>query len=211
MPFDEACGLLSVHPSIRNALDRTDSGRLFVRYLSPRDVLAAVTNKAKPPKGPLRRNVTQELFDNREELMKAACQAALCGREVPDAGDSVARSAVLLYHRFAYNFVDREKDPVIRPPQDQMDAGPGTSEPDFEGLEEYEMTREFTARYGELGFNRAAALLLQVIAHILQAGERAIDEDFVRTLRPALAGWPPGWKRPEGFEKALRQLNRPRS
>jgi hypothetical protein len=213
IPFEEAYELLRTDPAIQQALDLTDAGQLFDRYQLVQDVKATARHGFRPPSGPLRRPVTEGLYENRHELVKAACWAALCGREVADAEDSVVHSAVLLYHRFAYNFVDREKKPVIRPRQTATELGDRStaarSEFDWEALfGETERIREFTSQWRDQGYEAAVGKLMFIIAHVLRADEATIDEDFVKTLRPPLAGWPTGWKRPEGFDEAQQRLDR---
>jgi hypothetical protein len=213
IPFEEAFELLRMDPAVQNVLDLTDAGCLFDKYQVLEDVKATMRHGFDPPKGPLRRPVTEGLYENRDELVKAACWAALCGREVPDAENSVVHSAVLLYHRFAYNFVDREKEPVIRPRQTANGLGDRSadarSEFDWEGLfGETERVREFTAQWRDQGYEAAVAKLMSIVAYVLRADEQTIDEAFVNTLRPPLAGWPAGWERPKGFDEAQQRLNR---
>jgi hypothetical protein len=212
IPFEEAYELLKIDPKIQHAFDLTDSGCLFHRYKTAEQVRLAIRYGYRPKEGPVRLPVTDGLFQNRHELMRAACYAALCGREVEDAGDSVVDSAVFLYHRFAHNFVDREKSPVVRPcggPTKQQDQ----QAPVWAGLtlsdsfEEKERTRESTAQWLQQGYNSGVLNLMRVIAHVRQATDSEIDEDFVATLRPVLTGWPPGWKRPEGLDDSLQRLN----
>lgn len=213
IPFEQAYELLKIDPAIQHALDLTDSGCLFDKYQAAEEVRAAIRHGFRPPRGPLRRPVTEGLYENRHKLVKAACWAALCGREVPDADDSLVDSAVLLYHRFAYNFVDREEKPVIRPRQTAKQLGNRAaaerSEFEWGGLFiEKERIREFTAQWREQGYDAAVGKLMCIIAHVLQANEETIDEAFVDTLRPPLDAWPAGWKRPEGFDEAQQRLNR---
>jgi hypothetical protein len=213
IPFAQAYELLKIDPAIQRALDLTDAGCLFDKYHAVEDVRAAIRHGCRPPKGPLRRRVTEGLYQNRGELMKAACCAALCGREVLDAGDSVVDSAILLYHRFAYNFVDRERKPVIRPRRTAKQLGDrsvaGSAEIETgERFRQQERIREFTTQWRELGYDAAVVKLTCIITHILQAKEDMIDETFVLTLQPPLAGWPAGWKRPEGLDEAQQRLNK---
>jgi len=213
LPFEQAYDWLIIDPAIQQALDLTESGCLFLQYQSAKDVKAAILAGFRPPKGPVRFPVTEGLCENSGKLMEAACWAALCGREVPAASDSVAESAVLLYYRFAYNFVDREKHPVVRSPRISRELG---SLPQSESLErqrsesfgEAEKTRDFTAQWWELGDSAAVGNLMLIIDRVLQADEDQIDEEFAATLRPPLEGWPPGWKRPAGLDHALRRLNK---
>jgi len=212
IPFDEAYALLKTHPAIQHALNLTDDGCLFDGYHTAADVNAAVRHGLPPPKGPVKRKVTQKLYDNRDELLRAACCSALCGREVPDVHDSVARSAVIFYHRFAYNLVDRETEPEARPRRVKTlpaNAGVAVQTTELEVSEpfgEREATREYTARWRTLGYDAAVSEMTRLIEYVLRAAEESIDEQFVATLRPALAGWPPGWRPPEGLDEALRRL-----
>lgn len=209
IPFEDAHELLKIDPAIQGALAATEEGRLFDGYQSVQHLMAAIGHGLHPRKAPVYHFVTEKLCENSAQLMEAACWAALCGRTVPDAGDSVSQCAVLLYHRFAYNFVDREKNPVVRPRrvstgcQTAVDSKPG---PD---LVEEEAKRRFTKQWQELGYDAAAEKLLCLIDYVLQAEQDWIDEKFVSTIRPPLDGWPPGWKRPEGFSQALRRLHNP--
>ncbi len=213
IPFDDAYERLRTDPAIQHALDLTDAGQLFDRYQLVQDVKATARHGFRPPSGPLRRPVTEGLYENRHELVKAACWAALCGREVADAEDSVVHSAVLLYHRFAYNFVDREKKTVLRPRQTAMElrdrSTTAPSEFSWEALfGEAERIREFTAQWRDQGYDAAAANLMSIVRYVLQADEETIDEAFANTLYPPLAGWPTGWEHPEGYDEAQQRLNR---
>jgi hypothetical protein len=191
IPFEDAYELLKVEPAIQAALAATEQGRLFDGYRRIQDVRDAISAGFYPRKGPVRHSVTKALCENSGKLMEAACWAALCGREVPDAGDSVSQSAVLLYHRFAYNFVERENPGPIKP--DEPFCGK-------------EAIREATAKWRELGYDAAVQGLARIVDHVLGAKEDQIDEDFVKTMRPVLAGWPSGWTPPEGCAQALQRL-----
>ncbi|HTA44622.1 MAG TPA: hypothetical protein VK789_19375 [Bryobacteraceae bacterium] len=213
IPLEEAIEWLKTDPAIQAALAATENGRLFDGYQSVRDLTNHVVQGFRRRSGPIRFPVTAALRERKEELMEAACWAALCGREVRDAKDSVAQSAVLLYHRFAYNFVDRKKNPHPPISEDQQNEPQGECS-GFEWSESFaeeQLTRESTDQWRELGQSAAAMALPKIIEHVLNAQEDRIDEEFVHTMRPALAGWPSGWKRPESFDQALKRLNKPRS
>lgn len=212
IPFERASKVLISDSKIQHALDLTDGGSLFHRYRAADFVRAAIRHRLGGGKGPVRTQVTEGLYENRHKLMRAAICAALCGREVRSAGDSVTDSALLLYHRFAYNFVGREERPVTRPWRDAktpddfeapQPQGPAWSV----AFEEDERTREFTVEWRELGEEAAKTQVMRLVNHVLEAPNDSMDEDFVGTLRPALAGWPAGWNKPENFDKAMQRLN----
>jgi hypothetical protein len=196
VPFEDAYQLLWTDPAIQETLAATLNGTLFMGYQTAQDVRGAIRTGFRPRRAPVRPPVTDELRERREALMEASCWAALCGREVPDAGDSVAESAVLIYHRFALNFVHRQR--ISRASRCPPKAEPVDRSP--------AMTREFTAQWREIGFDDAAKRLTRIIDHVLQAEEAEVNQCFVGTLRPPLAGWPVGWERPDGLDQALRRL-----
>jgi hypothetical protein len=59
-----------------------------------------------------------------------------------------------------------------------------------------------------MGDEVAAAELMRLVHHVLDASDDEIDEKFIGTMRPALAGWPAGWTKPERFDEALLRLSR---
>jgi hypothetical protein len=214
IPFEDAYELLLTEGEIQDALTATEEGRLFESYRSIYDVMAAVRAKIHPGTGPVYRSVTEGLYENRGKLMEAACWAALCGRETPDTGDWVVSSAVRFYHRFAYSFVKREENPVRRPRrgvgklEDRLTVK-SAEEIWSDSLAEEETIREYTEQWRKLGCKIASAKLKLIIGHVLQADKSLIDQDFVGSMRPPLAGWPPQWKRPDGLQEALQRLSRP--
>lgn len=180
IPFAKACELLQVDPALAKALHATEEGSLFHDYQRGEDVKEATRQGLRPPKGPVRHSVTPALRENSRQIMEAACWAALCGRVLPDAGNSVAQGALLLYHRFAYNFVEREAD----------------------------LTKEkFRAHWRKLGYDASVQRVNQIVDHVLRSEADGIGEDAASGIRAALAGWPPEWKKPADLQEAMRRLS----
>ena len=108
--FETAVELLKSEPIVETLFEKTLDGQLFANFLNTDQLRKAHAPSAI--RGPVARQVTPELMENREELMEAAIWGALSGRmslEVPQKRSRVSKQLKRLYVQFAYNFVARQE------------------------------------------------------------------------------------------------------